>query len=296
VRALKYFFGEAASSLWRGWRMAVLSTLTIAAGLFVLGFFLMVNANLQRLVGRWSDAAELAVYLRDEATPDQAAAINGVLERSGLAQSVQRFSKDDARSEFARDFPDLAAGATSLERNPFPASFEVRLNEQARDSTGAIDNLVTTLNGMGGVADVRYDRRWLTRLNATIRVVRGLGLVIILLLASACALTVANVVRLAAAARRDEIEIMQLVGAPFGYIRGPFVVEGFLQGGIGAIFAVVLLLGAFAAVRARYGAFVSEAVGLAGVSFVPAELLVLLIAGGMALGCLGGFIVARGVR
>ncbi|PYR94582.1 MAG: hypothetical protein DMF84_05365 [Acidobacteria bacterium] len=296
MRALKYFFGEAASSLWRGWRMAVLSTLTIAAGLFVLGFFLMVNANLQRLVGRWSDAAELAVYLRDEATPDQAAAINGVLERSGLAQSVQRFSKDDARSEFARDFPDLAAGATSLERNPFPASFEVRLNEQARDSTGAIDNLVTTLNGMGGVADVRYDRRWLTRLNATIRVVRGLGLVIILLLASACALTVANVVRLAAAARRDEIEIMQLVGAPFGYIRGPFVVEGFLQGGIGAIFAVVLLLGAFAAVRARYGAFVSEAVGLAGVSFVPAELLVLLIAGGMALGCLGGFIVARGVR
>jgi hypothetical protein len=57
-----------------------------------------------------------------------------------------------------------------------------------------------------------------------------------------------------------------------------------------------MLLGAFAAVRARYGAFVSEAVGLAGVSFVPSELLVLLIFGGMALGCLGGFIVARGVR
>lgn len=296
MRALRYFFSEAAASLWRGWQMAVLSTLTIAAGLFVLGFFLMVNANLQRLVGRWSDAAELAVYLRDEATPEQAAAINDMLERSGLGQSVQHFSKDDARSEFARDFPDLAAGATAFDRNPFPASFEVRLNEQARDSTEAIDNLVTTLNSMRGVADVRYDRKWLTRLNATIRVVRGAGLVIILLLAFACALTVANVVRLAATARRDEIEIMQLVGAPFGYIRGPFVVEGFLQGGIGAILAVVMLLGAFAAVRARYGAFVSEAVGLAGVSFVPSELLVLLIAGGMALGCLGGFIVARGVR
>jgi cell division transport system permease protein len=296
VRALRYFFTEAAASLWRGWHMALLSTLTIAAGLFVLGFFLMVNANLQRLVGRWTDAAELAVYLRDEATPDQVAAINDALQRSGLAESVQHHSKDDARNEFARDFPDLAAGAAALERNPFPASFEVRLNAQARDSTGAIDTLVTALNSMGGVADVRYDRRWLTRLNATIRVVRGLGLVIILLLTFACALTVANVVRLAAAARQDEIEIMQLVGAPFGYIRGPFVVEGFLQGGIGAIFAVVMLLGAFAALRARYGAFVSEAIGLAGVTFVPAELLVLLIAGGMALGCLGGFIVARGVR
>jgi cell division transport system permease protein len=149
---------------------------------------------------------------------------------------------------------------------------------------------------MGGVADVRYDRRWLTRLNAAIRVVRGAGLMIIVLLAFAAAMTVANVVRSAAEARHDEIEIMQLVGAPFAYIRGPFVVEGFLQGGIGALVAVVMLLAAFAAVRARYGAFVTEAVGLAGVSFVPVELLLLIVIGGMALGSLGGFIVARGVR
>ena len=296
MRALRYYFGEAAASLWRGWRMALFSTLTIAAGLFVLGFFLMINANLQRLVGRWTDSAELAVYLRDDATSAQATAVRETLERSGLADGVQHFSKDDARAEFSRDFPDLAAGAAALERNPFPESFEVRLNAQAREATGTIDNLVATLTGMGGVADVRYDRRWLTRLNAAIRVVRGAGLMIIVLLAFAAAMTVANVVRSAAEARHDEIEIMQLVGAPFAYIRGPFVVEGFLQGGIGALLAVVMLLAAFAAVRARYGAFVTEAVGLAGVSFVPVELLLLIVIGGMALGSLGGFIVARGVR
>ncbi|HEY7056361.1 MAG TPA: hypothetical protein VH458_07550, partial [Vicinamibacterales bacterium] len=63
MRALKYFFGEATESLLRGWRPAAFSMLTIAAGLFVLGFFLLVNANLQRVVGRWTDSAELAVYL-----------------------------------------------------------------------------------------------------------------------------------------------------------------------------------------------------------------------------------------
>ena len=297
MRALQYFVVEALLSLWRDRRIAALSTLTIAAGLFVLGFFLMVNANLQRLVGRWTEAAELAVYLRDEATPEQLAAIRAMIDGSGLAESVQHSSKDDARRQFARDFPELAGGASALERNPFPASFEVRLNEQARGTSSAIDNLVTTLSGMGGVADVRYDRRWLARLNAAISVVRGVGLIIGLLLALACALTVANVVRLAAAARRDEIEIMQLVGAPFAYIRGPFVVEGLLQGGLGALVAVVMLTAAFAALRARYGAFVSDAVGLTtGVSFVPAQFLALLVFGGMALGCLGGFIVARGVR
>ena len=132
MRALQYFFSEAAESLWRRRRAAVLSMLTIAAGLFVLGFFLMVNANIQRLVGRWSDAAELAVYLRDDATQEQTGAINEMLTKSGLAESVQLFSKDDARKEFARDFPDLAPAAASLDRNPFPASFAVRLNTRAQ--------------------------------------------------------------------------------------------------------------------------------------------------------------------
>jgi cell division transport system permease protein len=97
-------------------------------------------------------------------------------------------------------------------------------------------------------------------------------------------------------ARKDEIAIMELVGAPFAYIRGPFIAEGLLQGGMGAILAVAALLATFAAIRARYGTFMADAVGLTGFAFVPTQLLLLLVVGGMALGCLGGFVVARGVR
>jgi cell division transport system permease protein len=116
------------------------------------------------------------------------------------------------------------------------------------------------------------------------------------LLAIAAALTVANVVRLAAHARRDEIEIMQLVGAPFTYIRGPLVLEGVMQGGAGAVVAMVSLALVFAALRARYGALVADALGLGSITFLPAELCVIMLLGGMLLGCIGGFIVARGVR
>jgi len=296
MRALSYFFSEAAESLWRSRRAAALSMLTIAAGLFVLGFFLMVNANIERIVGRWTDAAELAVYLRDDVTPEQNAMINDLLTKSGLATSVQFYSKDDARKEFARDFSDLAAASATLQRNPFPASFAARLNKEAQIAPGAVENLTATLGSVPGVADVRYDRTWISRLSGTIRAIRGVGLIVILLLAIASAMTVANVVRLTAMARRHEIEIMQLVGAPFAYIRGPFIAEGIIQGGAGALCAVVLLLASFAAIRARYGSFLSDAIGLTGVAFVPTQLLLLLVVGGMALGCLGGFIVARGVR
>jgi cell division transport system permease protein len=296
MRALSYFFTEAADSLWRSRRAALLSMLTIAAGLFVLGFFLMVNANIQRVIGRWTDAAELAVYVRDDVTPEQNAQINDLLTRSGLASSVQFFSKEDAKKEFARDFPDLATASAALDRNPFPASFAVRLNEQAQSAPGAVENLIATIGGLPGVADLRYDRTWIARLSATIRAIRGVGLVIVILMAIASAMTVANVVRLTALARRGEIEIMQLVGAPFAYIRGPFIAEGLMQGGLGAIAAILLLLGTFAAIRARYGSVLSDAVGLTGVAFVPMQLLLLLVVGGMALGCLGGFVIARSVR
>lgn len=296
MRALQYFLEEAFGSLRSRWRPAIISIVTIAAGLFVLGFFLLVNTNLQRLVSRWTEAAELAVYLRDDATQEQSDGVRSMIDNSSLAADVHYSSKAEARRQFAEDFPDLAPAAGSLERNPFPASYEVRLNDRAQDATTAIDRMAAALAAMPGVADVRYDRRWLARLETVVKAIRGVALALVLLLACASALTVASVVRLAAAARHDEIEIMQLVGAPLSYIRGPLVVEGLLQGGLGALLAAGLLVGAFSAVKIRYAGFMHDAIGLTGVAFVPVQLVALLIVGGMALGCVGGLIVARSVR
>lgn len=296
MRALRYFFAEAGGSLWRGRRAALLAVLTIAAGLFVLGFFLVVNANLQRLVTRWTESAEFSVYLTDDVTPDQLTMVDELVGQSGLAAHREYVSKEQASARFKRDFPDLAASAERLDANPFPASFEVRLEPGMREASEAVDSLATTLGGVNGVADVRYDRRWLDRLNTIVRFVRAMGLLVVVLLAIASALTVANVVRLAASARRDEIEIMQLVGAPFAYVRGPFIVEGILQGGAGALLALLLLWGMFAGMRLRYGQLAADAIGLTTISFLPLDLWVAVVGGGMLLGCIGGVIVARNVR
>ncbi|MGH9373188.1 MAG: cell division protein FtsX, partial [Vicinamibacterales bacterium] len=195
-----------------------------------------------------------------------------------------------------QDFPDLGATAGRLARNPFPASIDIRLRPDVREAEEAVTKLAGTLSGQAGVSDVRYDRRWLGRLNAIIRFIRTIGIVIVAMLAIAAALTVSNVVRLAAHARRDEIEIMQLVGAPFTYVRGPLVLEAVMQGGAGALLAILALGALFTVVRARYGGVVAEAVGLGSITFLPVELCAILLLGGMLLGCIGGLIVARGVR
>ena len=296
LRAIRYSLNEAAASLWRARRSAALAMLTIAAGLFVLGFFLVVNSNLQRVMARWSEAAELSVYLKEDITREQLDALQAQIDGSNLASGRQYVSKADAAGRFRQDFPDLSRTADQLGGNPFPASLDVRLKPESRETGDAVDALAASLSTAPGVADLRYDRKLLARLGAVIRGVRGVGLLIVTLLAIAAALTVTNVVRLAAHARRDEIEIMQLVGAPLAYVRGPFVAEGVLQGGGGALFALLALWILFLVGRARFGQVASEALGQASLSFLPFQFWILLVVGGMLLGCIGGLIVARSVR
>ncbi len=291
MRALRYAFEEALVSLWRGRRSGLLSTATIALALFVLGAFLVVTANLQRLADEWSHSAELSVYLKDEATPAQRQAIEAALAPGDAIATRDYVSKADALGRFKQTFSDLASTIDTLGDNPLPASYEVRLRPNA-EVGATVDALAARVRGLDGVADVRYDRQWIGRLLSAVRVVRAIGLGLGLLLTIAAALTVANVVRLALYARRDELEIMHLVGAPDAFVRGPFVMEGVLQGGIGALAALLVLGAVFLAVRGQFLMPLAAAVNLPAIGFLPPALCLLLVLGGMTVGCLGGMVAA----
>jgi cell division transport system permease protein len=290
MRVLRYAFDEAVASMWRGRQSGALSMATIALALFVLGAFLIVTANLERLGSEWSSSADMSVYLSDSLTPADRSAIEGALTGDVVAGRVY-VSKTDALARFRRTFADLASGMEGLGDNPLPASYEVTLRAGA---DAVIDALVARVRQLPGVADVRYDRQWLSRLLSAVGVIRGIGLALGVLLAAGAALTVANVVRLALFARRDEIDIMQLVGAPQVYIRGPFVMEGTLQGGLGATVALIALGVVFLALRGRYLLPLAAAINLSSVRFLPLDLCLWLVLGGMVVGCLGGLVAAVG--
>ena len=149
---------------------------------------------------------------------------------------------------------------------------------------------------MDGVSDVRYDRRWLDRLVRVVTAVRTAGLVLAGLLIVAACVTVMSVVRLTLFARRQEIEIMQLVGAPLSYIRGPFVMEGTILGLVGAIIATAALWAAFAAWKGRLLETAAGLVDPGSLTFLPVTVAAGLILGGAAIGCVGGALAARGAR
>jgi cell division transport system permease protein len=295
MSALGFCVRQAATGLWRQRSSTILSVLTIAMALLVLGAFLAVSFNLNRAVSRWSAAAEFTVYLRDDITPDQRVAVNRLLADSPLVADRRYVSKSDALQRFARDFPDLAASAASLEQNPLPASVEVRL-QPARASADAVEVLAAQAAAAAGVADVRFDRQWLARLSAIASAVGWAGWVLGGVLILAAALTVSTVVRLSLFARRDEVDILQLMGAPVALLRGPLVVEGVLHGGLGALLAAGALYGAHAALRARLALVWPGAIESGLLEFLPSTMGLALVLGGMAVGCAGGLVAARHVR
>jgi cell division transport system permease protein len=291
MRALRYACGEAISSLWRGRRAGLLSIGTIAVAFFVLGGLLMLTGNLERLGDEWSRSAEMSVYVQDPLTEAERVAIERQLAPGALIAGYQFVSKDEALARFKRTFADLADTVDTLHGNPLPASFEARLTPESRTGP-ALNDLVSRLLATDGVSDVRYDQQWLDRLLGGVRLVRTAGLILSGVLVIAAALTVANVVRLSLVARREEIDIMHLVGAPPAYVRGPFVMEGVFQGGLGALLAIAALGLVFLAVRGPYLTPLAATLNISAVGFLELPACLVLLAGGMAVGCLGGLLAS----
>jgi cell division transport system permease protein len=260
--------------------------------MIVLGALLLLTWNAEQLLARWSAAAEFSVYLRDDATSEQRGAIEAMIDQSGVTAGREYVSKADALTRFRREFAELASLTSGFEDNPFPASVEVRVRDDA-EADAQTDDLVRRLAASPGVADVRYDRAWLTRIASGLQTIRAAGLALATLMALAAGVTVATVVRLGLHARREELEIMELVGAPLTFIRGPFIAEGLLQGGLGAMVAVAILWVTHAAVLGWWGTDLRALLDGGAVEFLPPRLLAYLVVGGMAVGSAGGFAASR---
>jgi cell division transport system permease protein len=287
LRAIGYFLEEAFVSLWRSRLINALSVGTIAVSLFVLGAFLTVASNLNEVVARWSRKVQVTFYLADGLEPHIRDSLVERLRVHPAVETVGTVSRDEALRRFRTLFHDLSSLPDDLGGNPFPASVEavVRSGHHGPEQVQA---LVREFQAAPGVEEVQYDLLWIQRLATGIRLVRGVGALLGGILVLAAVFTISNVIRLTVYARQDELDIMRLVGATRGYVKGPFVLEGMIQGGLGGLVSVVLLWIAFR-IFAADALAASDLLGRA-VVFLPADLCLLIVVGGMGVGVVGSLI------
>lgn len=289
---LGYFFREAFRRLWKSKRSSFVAVAMIAMSLLILGSFLLVADNLERAVERWQGHSRVTVYFETDATPAQIAAVDGFLAaRPDLAH--RRFvTRQEALARFRSYFTNLSDVVGQLDENPFPPSFECDVAQKTVQGP-VFSSEIAALRTMGGVEQVQYDWDWIRQLRRLINLINAIGLIAGGVLAIAAAFTIANVIRLTMMLYREEIDIMRLVGATERIIRGPFLVEGILQGTLGGILAVALLLAGFFAARHFLAPSASLLWGFLFVGFLPWQKLAALLAGGMLAGWLGSWLSVR---
>lgn len=293
VGFLRYCLDEAWIAIRRRWRVALLSTALITAAVFVVAAALGASEALRDVTTRMTQAAELSIYLaRDASVADRDRAAALTRQHPAVA-SVEVLDEAQATTRVTRDFPDLADVITALPERPFGAVVEARLSPDATE--GQVDALVLQLQAASGVEDVIYDRDVLRRVLVTVTTVRRVVTSLATLLALAAFAAVAAVLRLGYYARREEIAVLGLIGAPTRAISGPFVAEGLLQAAAGTVIALVLLRVAVWALLQGPAASWARTLEVTSAPFLSWQYLLTLSAVAILAGGLAGWVGSRQV-
>lgn len=245
-RALLYFLREASVSLVRSWKVSLLAVLTISVSLFIGGTFALLGSNLSQLVERWREESRVVVYLRSDTPPEVRSELAARIAREPWTTAVEEVTPEQAAERFREIFPSLGDLMEGWQEDPLPPSISIAFDPEAGSSPG-FETFLDGLRADPAVSLVDDDRDWLRQLATVIALVEGFGYALGTVLLAAAVFTIASVIRLTAYLYRDEIAVMRLVGATEFFIRGPFYVEGLIQGLIGGLMALAGLWSLFLA-------------------------------------------------
>ena len=247
LQTSEYFIQEVFRSLRRNNWMSFASIGTVAVSLFVLGVFLLLVLNMNRMASALESQVQISVYLEDGLTADDRKDIASDIEALQGIESIRYISKDEAKQRLEERLGDQKYLLDALgDKNPLPDSFEVVVM-----SPDLVETAAKAIDRMDGVEEAKYGQDVIEHLFAITRLIRIFGLVLMVLLAGATLFIISNTIRLTVFARRKEIAIMKYVGATDWFIRWPFLLEGMVLGFVGGVIAAVALRSFYAAMAAK---------------------------------------------
>jgi len=243
VSRVLYVFGAAVQGFTRNPVMSLASTFTVTLMLLLFAFFLTTDRGLQAAVQVLESKVELALFIDDRAKVSEILALKSRIERDPAVYRVDYITKDQALKrlqEIADRRKDFVVA--DLSSNPLPASLEIKLSD-AREARRLGDELRAEV-GKGVVYDVIDNPQVVDQLLTITRVLSIGGIAVLSMMLFVALFVIVNTIRIAVHARRDEIEIMQLVGATDAFVRWPFILEGMFVGALGATLSLAVLFAA----------------------------------------------------
>lgn len=286
LRQFGYLARAAGSNLWTFRGRNLVSILIIGFSFLIIGIFLSLSNNLTYLGEQLSNNLAISFFLNHNIKSEEIDTLKQEVLSSGLNLEIKLVSSEEALQRFKNNFPELQDIISSLNTNPFPPALEVRFKEKAL-SIQTITAFMERIKKIPGVEDVQFNREWVEKMASLSRIVRAIGLFLGSILILASFFIISNVIRLNVFARKNEIEILRLVGATNNFIRLPFLIEGFVLGVLGSLLSLVILF----LLMELFPLYVGNSLGAARQLFELRPLtsgqISWLIAGGIITGTLG---------
>lgn len=283
---LGYFVGRAICNIRQNIFVNVVTIGTITLALLIVSLFLLVFVNLENAADNWSERVQVTAYFDRDLTPQEQGSLRSrIVAIPGVAR-VNYVSRDEAFKRFKNRLRGQETLLEGVRSDILPTSFEISLKRANRDTIG-VETFVSALKRIPGIGEVQYGEEWVRRFNTFLNFMRLLGTLLGGFLVIAVVFIVSNTIKLTIYARRDELEVMALVGATRFFIKAPFLVEGIIQGGAGGLLAMGLLFGLYEGFLHNAGSFLTFNPVTAGLSFLPMEYVYGIFLAGIVLGFIG---------
>lgn len=220
--------------------LSVTTIITIAVSVLIAGAFALFLMNANDIMNTWKKGIRVMVYLKPDIPEIKIGELERRIQEMDGVRDVQFISKKEALQRLKNQMKRQPSLLENLKENPLPDAFEIRLKESFQNRN-RIEALAERLSSLVQVEDVEYGQIWLGRFMSIINLFRLTGYAMGGLFFLAAVFIVANTIRLVLYSRREEVEIMRLVGATDGFIKAPFYIEGLVQGALGGMIGLAVL-------------------------------------------------------
>jgi cell division transport system permease protein len=288
---LRYFVERALRNMRQNMFISMITVITIALALLIVGIFLLVAVNLERVSVRWSERVQITVYFDKELVQQQAADLRNRITAIPGTMNVTYVSQAEALSRFKTRLTGQETLLEGIGADVLPASMEITLKKSFRNHA-AMKQYVGQLRNVAGVGEIQYGEEWVKRYSSFVSMLQTIGMLIASFLFIAVVFIIANTIRLTIYARKDELEVLSLVGATRFFIKAPFIIEGVIQGACGSVISLLILAGGYL-IRYQSGESAAVQSVLKGMEFLPTEYLAALFLSGIMLGFFGSITSLR---
>ena len=281
---MQRFYQRAIKDILENRFLTAITVITISLSILIAAAFALFFINAGDVLNLWQKGIRMMVYLKPDTSEAGRLDTKFRLQSIGGVEEAHYISKEEALKRLKRQMKHHSALLDNLKENPLPEAFEITVQSSARSST-ELQFLAERISALSAVAEVEYGQQWIQRFTNVINLFSLAGYAVGALFFLATVFIVANTIRLVLYSRRDEIEIMRLVGATDQFIKIPFYLEGMIQGGAGTLIGLAVLYAGFLGLTTHFEQTIGT--GLLSIRFFSASICLGIVAGGIVVGWLG---------